>query len=103
MDGWKQQVQIDLYMFFGAGLHKHIRDATLSSSNPPTTAEALLKAARFVETSKHAEVLEVSRKRQSHQEEDEEEICQHMEALRLQPRPPRPYGGWQNQRGLVCW
>ena len=42
MDGWKKQVQIDMYTFFDAGIHKHIMDATLSLSNPPTTAEACL-------------------------------------------------------------
>ena len=57
---WRDQVQTDLYTFFGAGLRKAIRDATVSSSSPPTTAANLLKAARYVETSFRARESQVA-------------------------------------------
>ena len=52
---WKDQVKIDLYTFFGAGLRKVIRDAKVSSPSPPLNAQDLLKAARYVETSTKAQ------------------------------------------------
>ena len=53
-EGWKDVLKTDIFTFFGAGLKKYIRDATVSSSSPPLNATDLLKAARFVETSSRA-------------------------------------------------
>ena len=54
---WRDQFKADIYTFFGAGLKKYIRDATLSAPNPPLLAGDLLKAARLVETSSKSQVM----------------------------------------------
>ena len=46
---WKQAQLTDLFVFFGGGLKKYIRNATICSSNPPETTAALLSAAKRVE------------------------------------------------------
>ena len=46
---FKKAVNTDLFVFFGGGLKKHIRNATICSSAPPENIEKLLEAAKRVE------------------------------------------------------
>ena len=46
---FKRAINTDLFVFFGGGLKRHIRNATICSSNPPEDIENLLKAAKRVE------------------------------------------------------
>ena len=46
---FKRAMSTDLFVFFGGGLKKHIRNATICSSNPPADVDALLEAAKRIE------------------------------------------------------
>lgn len=48
-DNFKEAIKTDLYVFFGGGLKKYIRNATIYASSPPDSVDSLLTSARRVE------------------------------------------------------
>ena len=91
-DEWKNVLKTDIFTFFGAGLKKYIRDATVSSSSPPLNATDLLKAARFVETSSRATDL-------SMMDQAEVEATRYVD--RRQETGRRSFN--HEDSGLLCW
>ena len=86
-DDFKQVRDSELFVYFGGGLRKQIRNATICSSSPPEKVQDLLKAARNVELQSEArdklfELEEEKREEEQAQETGEaQEIAEQIEAL----------------------
>ena len=51
---FKQAVETDWFVFFGGGLKRYIRNATLCSAKPPESVMELLSAAKIIELQSEA-------------------------------------------------
>ena len=110
---WQAQLQRDIYTFFGAGLQRYIRDATIGSAQPPADAVALLQAAQIVEKSRGYEmhVNEMTKvvEKEKTPPTSVEALTKDMEALKLQFRRTQPQLRSQPRRGgsvnraSRCW
>ena len=103
---WKLAQQTELFVFFGGGLKRYIRNATICSSNPPETANDLLVAAKRVEMQSEAKdkLFELETEKtddgnfdETEKEENEwfdriDEIAEELAALRTY-RPFKGRGG----------
>ena len=107
---FKEAVNTDLFVFFGGGLKKYIRNATICSSTPPADIEELLKAAKRVEMQTEAKdrLFELEETKQQDlnkgrtmegTDEVQAEIEKLTEQLNVLKAKRRP----QTYKPLECW
>ena len=117
-EDFKKVRDSELFVYFGGGLRKAIRNATICSSSPPADIEALLKAARNVEMQSEAreKLFELEEGKEGGQskegEEGLDEIAEQIEALqeRFRRMGNGSRGRGRNDRNpqnqgntKVCW
>ena len=115
---FKRAVNTDLFVYFGGGLKRHIRNATICSSSPPEDIDALVTAAKRVElqTESRDKLYLLDEAQSGKGKEEDDKIQRQIEALtdevaalkkkpfqtsgyRVNYQQPRPLGS----RPMTCW